>query len=80
MNWAWNSSLKRYGIACFISSIPADPDGDGDSQQFFDELNQARDWAKRAIEGGRFKYLALWDGVSGTHWEWIEDFCEEPST
>jgi hypothetical protein len=69
----WTTTGKRYGIACFLNAHPREPESEGDSAQFLDKLEDAQDWAEKALTAGRFKYLALWDGVSG-QWQWLEEF------
>lgn len=73
MNW-YNAS-KRYGIACFITEEPVDPDGEGDASQFFDDKSDAEAWIKKAIRAGRFKYFVLWDWGPSGEWEWVEEFA-----
>ncbi len=74
----WQSTAKRYAIACFLTENPVDAEGYGDTPpQCFDDLQSAKKWAEKAINAGRFKYLVLWDGLSG-EWIWVEDFRAYP--
>jgi hypothetical protein len=72
----WGNSEKRFGIACFVSAKPADPEGDGDAFEAFDNLEEARAWMERAYKAGRFRHFTVWDGISGS-WEQLEYFPDE---
>jgi hypothetical protein len=50
------------------------PRGKGDAAQFFDSIEDGQDWARKALQAGRFKYLALW-GWASVGWELLEDFA-----
>jgi hypothetical protein len=73
MATAWDITGKRYGIACFESPNPLNPEGPGNASQFFDTVEEADAWAEKALRGGRFKYLVCWDSVSGW-WEWSHEY------
>ena len=64
----WETSKKLFGVACFISEIPADPLGNGDAFQDFDTQSEAESWIERAQASGRFRHFTLWDGTSG---QWV---------
>ncbi len=74
----WRSTTKRFGVGCFLQPEPPDTDGEGDAAEFFDNVDEARKWAHKALQAGRFKYLVLWDGglgeLGGTGWERVADF------
>lgn len=69
----WNTTKKCYGLACFYSQNPLRPHGDGDACQFFSTRDKARQWAEKAIQVGRFKFLALYDSTGG-NWTWSEEW------
>jgi len=74
MSMNWDNATKRYGVACFTTEEPADPDGDGDAAQFFDDKEDAEAWIKKAIRAGRFKYFVLYDWAHSGDWDYVDDF------
>lgn len=72
-NQDWDATTKRFGAACFVSRHPLDPDGDGDACEFFSTEREAREWAEKAVEAGRFKFIRLWWVAPSGHWEHLDD-------
>lgn len=70
---SWDYMEKRFGIACFTRAKPLNLEGEGDASQFFDSIEDADEWAEKALKAGRFKYLVCWDSISGS-WEWSHDY------
>jgi hypothetical protein len=65
-------------LACFLSPKPSDPEGDGDSAEFFEKAADAITRAQTLLNAGRFKYLVLWDGGAGA-WNRVEEFEPSPN-
>lgn len=71
----WDTTGKRFGLACFLSPRPLDIAGDGDASMFFPTDAAARAWAERSMEHGRFGLIRLWR--YDDEWVCIDEFKRE---
>jgi hypothetical protein len=69
----WDTTLKPYGISCFVHADPPDKSAEGNAAQFFDSEKEADAWATRALRAGRFKFLALYRNL-GDGWDHVKDY------
>jgi hypothetical protein len=51
----WDNTTKRFGLACFLSPKPSDPEGEGDSAEFFEKAEDAITRAQTLLHAGPFK-------------------------
>jgi hypothetical protein len=69
----WNTTVKMYGISCFVHADPPDKSAEGNAAQFFASEKEADAWARKALRAGRFKFLALYRNL-GDGWDHVKDY------